>query len=112
MSGTSFPAPAVAQNILPAPNEPENSPHAVLPHPASSLQTGKICTHHASVVLEVQENTISSLPWLALSHDNRGHDLLSQLGLSLLNCSHNHITDTSCGQSVQAGTDTLDGDNV
>lgn len=75
-------------------------------------QTGKICTHHTSVVLEVQEDTIGSLPWLALSDDNGGHDLLSELGLSLLHCGHNHVTDTSSRQSVQAGTDTLDGDDV
>lgn len=39
-------------------------------------------------------------------------DLLSQLRLSLLDCGHDHVTDTTGGQSVQAGTDTLDGDDV
>ena len=41
-----------------------------------------------------------------------GVDLLSQLGLSLLDGGHDHVTDTAGGQAVQAGTDTLDGDDV
>lgn len=39
-------------------------------------------------------------------------DLLSELRLSLLDGGHDHVTDTTGGQSVQAGTDTLDGDDV
>jgi len=69
-------------------------------------------THHTSVVLKVQENTVGALPRLALSHNDCGHDLLPQLGLSLLDCGHDHVTDTSSGQTVQARTDTLDGDDV
>lgn len=69
-------------------------------------------TYHTSVVLEVQENTVESLPGLGLSDDNGGVDLLSQLGLSLLDGGHDHVTDTTSGQTVQAGTDTLDGDDI
>jgi hypothetical protein len=69
-------------------------------------------THHTSVVLEVQENTVGSLPWLGLSDDNGGHDLFPQLWLSLLDSGHNHITDTTSWETVEAGTDTLDGDDV
>lgn len=39
-------------------------------------------------------------------------DLLSQLRLSLLDGGHDHVADTAGGQAVQAGTDTLDGDDV
>jgi hypothetical protein len=65
-----------------------------------------------SVVLEVQEDTISALPGLGLSDNDGGVDLLAELGLSLLDGGHNHVTDTAGRQSVQAGTDTLDGDDV
>jgi len=36
------------------------------------------------VVLEVEENSVSSPPRLPLSDDNGGHDLLPELGLTLL----------------------------
>lgn len=66
----------------------------------------------AGVVLEVQEDTVGALPGLGLSDDDGGVDLLAELGLSLLDGGHDHVTDTTGGQSVQAGTDTLDGDDV
>ena len=69
-------------------------------------------THHTSVVLEVQEDTVGPLPGLGLPDDDGGVDLLAELGLSLLDGGHDHVTDTTSGQSVQAGTDTLDGDDV
>lgn len=71
-----------------------------------------IPTHHTSIVLEVQVDTVRSSPRLALTDDNGGHDLLSQLGLSLFDSGHDHVTHTSSGQTVQARTDTLDGDDV
>lgn len=69
-------------------------------------------TYNTSVVLEVQENTVESLPGLGLSDNDGGVDLLSQLRLSLLDGGHDHVTDTTGGQAVQASTDTLDGDDV
>ena len=72
----------------------------------------KFATYHTSVVLEVQEDTVGSLPGLGLSDDNGGVDLLAELGLSLLDGGHDHVTDTTSRQSVEAGTDTLDGDDV
>lgn len=69
-------------------------------------------TYHTSVVLEVQENTVESLPGLGLADDDGGVDLLSQLGLALLDGGHDHVADTASGQAVQAGADTLDGDDV
>lgn len=72
----------------------------------------KGCTYNTSVVLKVQEDTVESLPGLGLSDDDGGVNLLSELRLSLLDGGHDHVTDTTGGQSVQAGTDTLDGDDV
>jgi hypothetical protein len=69
-------------------------------------------THHTSVILEVQENTVCSSPGLALSDNNCGHDLLPQLGLSLLDSRHDHISNTTSRQTVKTRTDTLDGDDV
>lgn len=37
-----------------------------------------------SVVLKVEVNTVSASPGLGLAHNNGGHDLLSELGLTLL----------------------------
>lgn len=69
-------------------------------------------TYHTGVVLKVQEDTVESLPGLGLSDDDGGVDLLSQLGLSLLDGGHDHVTDTTGGETVQAGADALDRDDV
>lgn len=65
-----------------------------------------------SVVLEVQVGTVLSSPWSSLSNDDGWHDLLSQLWLTLLDGSHDHVTSGSSWQSVQSSTETLDGKNV
>jgi hypothetical protein len=69
-------------------------------------------THHTSVVLEVQEDTVCSPPWLALADNDGGHDLLPQLRLSLLDGSHDHVSSTTGRQTVKTRTNTLDGDDV
>ncbi|RAH40310.1 uncharacterized protein BO95DRAFT_457487 [Aspergillus brunneoviolaceus CBS 621.78] len=69
-------------------------------------------TYNTSVVLEVEVDTISAAPGLALADDDGGHDLLTELRLSLLDGGHDHVTDTGSGETVQASTDTLDGDDV
>lgn len=69
-------------------------------------------TYDTSVVLEVQEDTVESLPGLGLSDDDSRVDLLSQLRLSLLDGGHDHVTNTTGGETVQTSTDTLDGDDV
>lgn len=81
-------------------------------HAHETAQHYGTATHHTSVVLEVQEDTVGPLPGLGLADDDGGVDLLAELGLSLLDGGHDHVTDTTSGQSVQAGTDTLDGDDV
>lgn len=72
----------------------------------------RLITHHTSVVLEVQVDTVGATPGLALADDNGGHDLLAELGLSLLDGGHDHVTDTGSGETVEAGTDTSDGNDV
>jgi hypothetical protein len=64
------------------------------------------------VVLEVEVDTILSSPGLGLSNNNGRHDLLSELGLTLLDGGHDHVTGTSGGQSVKSSTAALDGNDV
>lgn len=64
------------------------------------------------VVLEVEVHTVGSPPWLALTNDNRWHDLLPQLWLSLLDGRHDHVANTGGWQAVETGTETLDRDDV
>lgn len=45
-------------------------------------------THNTSVVLKVQEDTVSALPGLGLADNDGGVDLLAELGLALLDGSH------------------------
>ena len=85
-------------------------------HRTSILPTkptpGQGCTHNTGVILEVEEDTICALPWLRLADNDRGHDLLPQLRLSLLDGRHDHVTDTTGRETVKTRSDTLDGDDV
>lgn len=69
-------------------------------------------TYNTSVVLEVEVDTVGTSPGLALTDNNGGHDLLPELGLTLLDGSHDHVTDTRGGETVETGTDTLHRDDV
>jgi hypothetical protein len=69
-------------------------------------------THHTGVVLEVEEDAVGSPPRLALADDDSRHDLLPELRLSLLDGGHDHVTDTSGGQTVKTCADALNGDDV
>lgn len=64
------------------------------------------------VVLKVEENTVLSSPRLGLTDNNSRHDLLAELGLTLLDGSHNHVTSTSGRETVETSTEALDGDDV
>jgi hypothetical protein len=91
------------------------SNHALVAQTSTSFPpTGKerSSTYNTSVVLEVQVDTVSPAPGLALADDNGGHNLLAELGLSLLDGGHDHVTDTGSGEAVQAGTNTADGNDV
>lgn len=67
---------------------------------------------NSCIVLEVQEDTVGAAPGLALTDNDSGHNLLAELGLSLLDGGHDHVSDTGSGETVQTGTGTLDGDDV
>lgn len=69
-------------------------------------------THNTGVILEVEEDTIGTSPWLGLADDDGWHDLLSQFWLSLLDGGHDHVSNTSGWETVQACSDTLDGNDV
>ena len=69
-------------------------------------------THHSGIILKIEVNPIRSSPRLALSHHNRRHDLLPQLGLPFLDSGHDHITNTCSRKTVETGTTTLDRDDV
>ena len=49
---------------------------------------------------------------MVLLGEGFGLTLLPQLRLSLLDGGHDHVANTGGRQSVEAGTDTLDGDDV
>ena len=66
---------------------------------------------HTRVVLEVQVDSVRPSPGLALSDNDGGHDLLPELGLTLLDGSDNHVTGGSGGESVQSRTDTVNGND-
>lgn len=68
--------------------------------------------NNSSVVLEVDESTLSSSPRLPLSDNDCLKNLLSELGLTLLDRNHHHITDGGTGKTVKSGTNALDGNNV
>jgi len=67
---------------------------------------------HAGAVLEVNEHALLSPEALALSDDDRGHDLLAQLRLALLDGAHDHVPRARLGQAVEAAADVADGDDV
>jgi hypothetical protein len=69
-------------------------------------------TYNTGIVLEVEVDAVRSAPGLALADNDSGHNLLTKLGLSLLDGGHDHVTDTGSGETVQTRTNALDGDDV
>jgi hypothetical protein len=63
------------------------------------------------VILEHDEVTIGALPGLALTDNDSGHDLLAKFGLTLLDGSDDHVTDSGRGETVLDTVVTLDGDD-
>ena len=64
------------------------------------------------LTFEVEEVSFTSADGLLLSDDDSGHNLLSELGLTLLDGSKEHVTSRASGESVQLGTDTDASDHV
>ena len=62
--------------------------------------------------LEVDNETITSSPGLALANNDGGGNLLPELRLSLLDCGEDHISETSLRKAVQASTPAGHSDDV
>jgi hypothetical protein len=64
------------------------------------------------ITFEIHVDTVLAAPWLALADDDGGHDLLTEIGLPLLDGGHHHIADAGGRETVEAPLDALDGDDV
>ena len=64
------------------------------------------------LTLKVEEVTFSPTNVLLLPDDDGGHDLLSELGLTLLDGSEEHVADRARRESVEPGSDTTASDHV
>lgn len=60
----------------------------------------------------MDENSLLSAEGLALTDDDARHDLLTELGLALLDGAHDHVAGGGLGEAVQPGADVADGDDV
>lgn len=94
------------------PDPPQFCPPSPIPFPTNFTALPGVNTYHTGIILKVQVNTIGSPPRLGLPNDNRRHDLLPELGLSLLYGGHNHVTDTCGGKTIEACADTFNGNNI
>ena len=65
-----------------------------------------------SGVLEVQEMTLTSADGLALSDDDSGHNLLSQLGRTLLDGGEEHVANGTSGHAGHSWTDASTGNHI
>ena len=64
------------------------------------------------LTLEVHEDTILSAPRLPLPNNDSRQNLLTEIRFTLLDGSHNHVTNTGGWQTVETTLDTLHGDDV
>ena len=77
-----------------------------------SLHLSLVVDNDSSVILEVNKDSLLPAETLALADNDGGHDLLPQLGLSLLHGSHNHVAGTGLRVPVKAPTGVTDSDDV
>lgn len=61
---------------------------------------------------KVDEDTVASTPRLALTDNDSRHNLLLKIRLTLLDSSHNHVTNTRGGETVKTTLNALDGNDV
>ena len=66
----------------------------------------------ARIVFKVYYHPFLPSPRLALSHDDRGHHLLPQVGLALLHGRHNHVARRRGREPVQASAISVHRHNV
>merc|ERR1711974_494043 len=77
-----------------------------------ALHLASSVNYHTGIVLKVEEVTFSPTNVLLLPDDDGGHDLLSELGLTLLDGSEEHVADRARRESVEPGPDTTASDHV
>lgn len=77
-----------------------------------TLHFALVVYYDARIVLKVEENAIPPAEGFSLPDDDRWHDLLTQFRFTFLDGGDEHVTNTGGGQSVQATTDSMDGDHV
>jgi hypothetical protein len=65
-----------------------------------------------SVIFKVKEDTITTSPGLTLTNNDGRDDLFLKIGLTLLDGSHNHISNTSSRETIQTTLNTFNGNNV
>ena len=65
-----------------------------------------------SVVFEVEDDTVLAAVALTLADDDARHDLLAEVGVTLLDGAHADITDSGGGEAVEAATVAPSGDEV
>ena len=68
--------------------------------------------NNAGIVLKVQEETFTATNGFTLTDDNSGHDLFTELGLTLSDGAKEHVTDGTGGEAVKAGTEAGNCDHV
>lgn len=66
----------------------------------------------AMLTLEIHEDTILSAPWLPLPNNDSREHLLTEIRLTFLDSSHNHITNTSWWQTVKTTLDSFNRNDV
>ena len=66
----------------------------------------------AGVVFEVEDDTVLTAPRLTLANDDARHNLLAEVGVTLLDGAHGDITDSGSGETVEAATVAPGGDEV
>jgi len=64
------------------------------------------------ITLEVHEDTVLSAPRLPLPNNDSWQNLLTEIRFTLLDSSHNHVTNTCRRQTVKTTLDTFNGDDV
>jgi len=66
---------------------------------------------HTSVVFEVEVMSFASAECLSLSDEDGGHDLLTEIGLTLSHGGEEHVANGAAGEAVQAAAGRGHGDH-
>ena len=68
--------------------------------------------HFAKLTLKVEHAPVFPPELLSLSNNDRRHDFLTKLWLTLLDCGYEHIANASSRQSVQSSANAINGNDV